>query len=99
MRTMAEQVTTRRSTEIASPSPLTSAWTRSSIDTGRSRPSLLLQRGRQHLGDVDHLAVADLADDHRVEELPVDAVRVLAAEDQPAPHGVEGLLGQRGQDL
>src|SRR6266545_7339474 len=93
--------------------PLSSAWARRSIGMvggsaggGRrlSPPagSLFLRRlqgGRQDLLDVHALPAADLADHQRIEELPVDPVRLLRPDHEAAPDRVVRTRGQRGQHL
>src|SRR5919108_2513051 len=78
----------------ARPKPLSVAWISTSIDR-----LFLLQRRGDHLGDVDDLARADFADDEGVQELPVDAVGLLAADHERAPHRFEPLLGEHLQHL
>src|SRR5260370_9880906 len=98
---------------MASPKPFSSAWTSRSMGMGSeasvaggtepqpvpagSDPLFLLQCGRQHLGDIDHLTLSHFADDQRIEELPLDAVRLLAAQAEWPPDRLELLLRQDGQ--
>src|SRR5947208_13695116 len=75
------------------PKPLSAAWRSSSMALLR-----LLQSRGEHLGEVHDLALPYFADDERVQELPVDAVGLLAADHQRPPHRLEPLLGEHLQN-
>src|SRR5882672_8425512 len=100
---------------IASPKPFSKAWTRRLSDiappalgamsppradaTSREGSRLLLESDRRDLGQVDELAVADLRDNNRVQELTVDPVGVLAADHHRAPDRLVRPARERGQHL